>query len=49
MAVMGVLFHSAYHLATSDFEKGSDKSESGRREVGEQGKALESHCKKKQT
>ena len=39
MAVMGVLFHSAYHLAPSDFEKGSDKSEYGRREVGEQGKS----------
>ena len=38
MAVMGVLFHSAYHLAPSDFEKDSDKSEYGRREVGEQGK-----------
>ena len=38
MAVMGVLFHSAYHLATSDFEKDSDKSEYGRREVWEQGK-----------
>ena len=38
MAVMGVLFHSAYHLATSDFEKATDKSEYGRREVGEPGK-----------
>ena len=38
MAVMGVLFHSAYHLATSDFEKDSDKSVYARRELGEQGK-----------